>query len=60
LNDEPGDVKIVVEFEDDEGKMVQVRGSPYKADFVEGGKAIDNTMTGGNLEKHIKKELERL
>jgi hypothetical protein len=28
--------------------------------FVEGGKAIDNTMVGGILDRHIKKELERL
>jgi dynein heavy chain len=59
-NDEPGEVKINVEFLDDKGQMVYVRGSPYKANFVEAGKAIDNTMTGALLDKHIKKELERL
>lgn len=59
-SDQPGDVTVRVSFLDDKGKMVEVRGSPYCATFVETGKAADNSMSGGILDKHIKKELERL
>ena len=47
-------------FEDDKGKMVPLRGSPYTASFIPGLKAIDNTMTGSIMDKYLKKELDRL
>lgn len=39
---------------------MNVRGSPYVATFIEGVKPSDNLMTGGIMDKHIKKELDRL
>ena len=47
-------------FEDDKGKMVPIRGSPYTASFITGLKASDNTMTGSIMDKYLKKELDRL
>lgn len=40
--------------------MVPIRGCPYKATFVAKGSAKDNTMTGGLMDKYIKRELEAL
>ena len=37
-----------------------MRGSPYKAEFVEGAKKEDNMLGGGAMDKYIKKDLERL
>jgi dynein heavy chain len=59
-HDVEGDVKISVLFEDDKGEMVSIRGSPYIAKIVAGGKPADNKMTGGSMDRQIKKEIERL
>lgn len=55
-----GKVDVNVYFEDDKGKMVPIRGSPYCASFIPGLKAIDNTMTGSIMDKYLKKEIDRL
>jgi len=57
---DPGDVEITIQFLDDKGKMVPIRGSPYTATFAAGVNPKDNTMTGGALAKQIQKEIERL
>lgn len=54
------EVEIHINFRDDKDRMVPIRGSPYKASFTSKAKATDNTITGGAMEKHIKKECERL
>jgi hypothetical protein len=59
IPDQPGEVNVKVEFLDDKGAMVPVRGT-YKANFVEDAKPVDNTMTGGVMDRYIKKEMERL
>jgi len=48
-----------VDFLDDKERMVPVRGV-YKANFVDDAKPIDNTMTGGVMDRYIKKEMDRL
>jgi hypothetical protein len=53
-------VNIEILFENEKGDMVHIRGSPYHASFVASAKPADNLMTGGALDRHIKKELERL
>ena len=53
-------VEVKIEFEDDRGKMVPLRGSPYSASFTSKAKAADNTMIGGAMAKYIAKELESL
>jgi hypothetical protein len=55
-----GEVKIEILFENEKNEMVPVRGSPFIASFIEGVKASDNLMTGGIMDRHIKKELDRL
>lgn len=58
--DEEGEVKVEILFENEKNEMVSVRGSPYITTFAQGAKPNDNLMTGGIMDKHIKKELERL
>jgi len=56
-----GTVDIKIEFEDDKGKMVPLRGGAvYKAAFVNKAKVTDNTMHGGAMDKYIKRELDRV
>lgn len=59
-SNEECEVEIRIEFEDDKGRMVPLRGSPYKASFSSKAKAADNTMIGGVMAKYIAKELEGL
>jgi hypothetical protein len=40
--------------------MVPIRGSPFQASFKQGASAKDNLMTGGAMDRNIKKELDRL
>ena len=54
------EVEVHITFEDDKGKMVPVRGSPYSAQFSSKAKPADNLMTGGATARQIQKELERL
>lgn len=58
--EEEGDVHIRVDFLDDKGQMVPVRGSPYKASFVADAKPADNLMSGGCMARYIAKDLERI
>lgn len=58
--EQEGEVKLEILFENEKNEMVPVRGSPYTTSFVQGIKASDNLMLGGIMDKHIKKELERL
>jgi len=58
--DDECEVEVHINFEDDKGKMVPIRGSPYVASFSPRAKASDNVMTGGAMDRQIKKELERL
>ena len=59
-SEDVGEVFVYVNFLDENGKLVPVRGSPYKASFVEGAKKEDNLLGGGCMDKYIKKDLERL
>lgn len=54
------DVKIDILFEDDKGKMVSVRGSPYKAAFTSKAVATSNNLTGPAMGKFIQGGLEEL
>jgi dynein heavy chain len=56
--DEECDVKIDILFEDDKGKMVQVRGSPYKAAFTSKSASNVNNLTGPAMGKYIQSGLE--
>lgn len=40
--------------------MVSIRGAPFKASFKNSATSKDNLLTGTAMDKHIKKELERL
>jgi hypothetical protein len=44
----------------DKEQFVPIRGVPFKATFSNAAVAKDNLMTGSAMDKHIKKELERL
>jgi dynein heavy chain len=54
------DYEIRIEFQDDKGNMVPLRGSPYKARMVDGFKDADGKMVGEALKKYIGNELKRL
>jgi len=57
--DDIGDVHVTVDFLDDKDRYVPLRGK-YLATFVNDAKPVDNTMTGGVMDRYIKKELDRL
>lgn len=54
------DAKIEILFEDDKGKMVHIRGSPYKASFKAAAAANANNLTGPAMVKYISSGLEEL
>lgn len=56
--DEECDVKIEIAFEDDKGKMVPIRGSPYKAAFTSKSAQNVNNLTGPAMGKFIQSGLE--
>ena len=58
--DEPCEVELTVLFRDDKGKMVPVRGSPYKATFEEGINPNMNNVIGPGMPKHVLKQIENL
>ena len=58
--DQEGDVRVEILFENEKQEWVPVRGSPCITNFSSKARAGDNSMTGGLMDKHIKKELERL
>lgn len=47
------DVKIDILFEDDKGKMVPLRGCPYKASFSGKSAPNVNNLTGPAMGKYI-------
>lgn len=51
-------VSVAITFEDDKGKMVPIRGSPYKATFSAKASANANNLTGPAMQKHIAAQLE--
>jgi hypothetical protein len=53
--DEPCEVAVSVLFRDDKGKMVPVRGSPYRATFEEGVNPNVNALIGPGMPKQIAK-----
>jgi hypothetical protein len=58
--EEESDVEIKIEFQNDKGVMVPLRGSPYKARFVPGFKDQDGKMIGEALKKYVSNEIKRL
>lgn len=56
--EEPCEVKVEILFEDDKGKLVPVRGSPYKASFSDKSAANHNILTGPAMQKYIQGGLE--
>jgi hypothetical protein len=52
VNDEC-DVKVDILFEDDKGKMVPLRGCPYKASFSNKSASNVNNLTGPAMGKYI-------
>jgi hypothetical protein len=51
-------VNVQILFQDDKGKMVPIRGSPYKASFNASTPVSANNLTGPTLTKHITKTIE--
>lgn len=58
--DDEGEVDINIMFEDDKGKMVSIRGCPYKATFSKDVKAAANQMTGPAMTSYIQNELNNM
>jgi len=58
--DHEGDVMIDIQFMNDKEQFVPIRGVPFKASFSAEAVSKDNLLTGSAMDKHIKKELERL
>ncbi len=58
--DEECEAKIEIYFQDDKGKMVALRGSPYKASFTAKSAATVNNIVGPAMEKYLKGGLEEL
>jgi len=58
--DDESEIKIEILFEDDKGKMVHIRGSPYKANFKVASAANTNVITGPAMVKFIHSGLEEL
>lgn len=51
-------VNITVLFQDDKGKMVPLRGSPYSASFNSHAKADANHLNGPSLPKYVTKIID--
>lgn len=58
--EEEVDCKIEILFEDDKGKMVALRGSPYKSNFSAKSASNVNNLTGPAMGKYIATELEQI
>lgn len=56
--EEEAECKIEILFEDDKGKMVALRGSPYKSSFSGKSAPNVNNLTGPAMGKYIATELE--
>ena len=53
-------VSIEIKFLNDKEQMVPIRGMPLAATFKHTATPKDNVLTGPAMDRHIKKELERL
>ena len=49
--EEEGEYEITVNFLNDKQQWVPIRGCPYISNFGSGGKATDNSLTGGIMAK---------
>lgn len=58
--EEECDVKVEILFQDDKGKYVPIRGTPYKASFSAKSAPAVNNLTGVAMDKYIKSGLEEL
>lgn len=58
--EDEAEVKIDILFEDDKGKMVSVRGSPYRAAFSSKAQPPSNNLTGPAMGKYIQSGLEEM
>ena len=54
------ETKIDILFEDDKGKMVPLRGSPYKSAFTAKSQPNVNNLTGPAMGRYIANELESI
>jgi len=53
-------VEIDIKFLNDKEQMVPIRGVPFSASFKNAASSKDNLLTGSAMDRHIKKELDRL
>jgi len=58
--EEECECKIEIMFEDDKGKFVPLRGSPYKSSFSAKSSSNVNNLTGPAMGKYIANELEQI
>lgn len=58
--DEECSVTVDIKFLNDKEQMVPIRGVPFTASFSAAASSKDNLLTGSAMDRHIKKELERL
>jgi dynein heavy chain len=58
--DEKCETEVHILFEDDKGRMVPIRGSPYKSSFVGDLKPAENLITGNKMIKQIESEVKRM
>lgn len=58
--DEEANVEIDIKFLNDKDQMVPIRGVPFSASFNNAALPKDNLMIGSAMDRHIKKEIDRL
>jgi len=58
--DDECSVSIDIKFLNDKEQMVPIRGVPFAASFKNTATSKDNLLTGSAMDRHIKKELDRL
>ena len=58
--EKPCSVKIKIDFRDEKGEMVALRGSPYRASFNEETSGKANVTIGPSLQKATLGQLEQL
>jgi hypothetical protein len=56
--DDACEVEVSCLFRDDKGKLVPVRGSPYKATFADGVNPNVNNIVGPGMPKHVLAKIE--
>ena len=58
--EEECNVEIDIKFLNDKDQMVPIRGVPFAASFNAAAVSKDNLMIGTAMDKHVKKEIDRL